>query len=114
MPTLFGIKNCDTVKKARRWLEEAAIDHEFHDFRSDGLTTAQVERWLEQLDWQTLVNRRSTTWKQLPEATRQILNADNVVELVLEHPTLIKRPVLETDTLVKVGFTAADYQAIFK
>lgn len=114
MPTLFGIKNCDTVKKARRWLEEAAIDHEFHDFRSDGLTTAQVERWLEQLDWQTLVNRRSTTWKQLPEATRQSLNADNVVELVLEHPTLIKRPVLETDTLVKVGFTAADYQAIFK
>lgn len=114
MPTLFGIKNCDTVKKARRWLEEAAIDHEFHDFRSDGLTTAQVERWLEQLDWQTLVNRLSTTWKQLPEATRQILNADNVVELVLEHPTLIKRPVLETDTLVKVGFTAADYQAIFK
>lgn len=114
MPTLFGIKNCDTVKKARRWLEEAAIDHEFHDFRSDGLTTAQVERWLEQLDWQTLVNRRSTTWKQLPEATRQSLNADNVVELVLDHPTLIKRPVLETDTLVKVGFTAADYQAIFK
>lgn len=114
MTTLFGIKNCDTVKKARRWLEDAAIDYQFHDFRGDGLTREQVERWLEQLDWQNLVNRRSTTWKQLPQVTRESLSEDNVIELVLEHPTLIKRPVLETDNLVKVGFKAADYETIFQ
>lgn len=114
MTTLYGIKNCDTVKKARHWLENARIEYEFHDFRTDGLTRAQVEGWLRQLDWQHLVNRRGTTWKQLPAARRDGLSEDNVVELVLEQPTLIKRPVLETDNLVKVGFKAGEYEAIFR
>ena len=114
MTTLFGIKNCDTVKKARHWLEDADIEYEFHDFRSDGLTRDQVEGWLRHLDWQHLVNRRGTTWKQLPAAERDGLGVDNVVELVLEYPTLIKRPVLETDGVIRVGFNAADYAAIFR
>ena len=71
MTTLYGIKNCDTVKKARKWLDNKAIDYQFHDFRVDGLERAQLEEWVAELGWETLVNKRSTTWKQLDQATNR-------------------------------------------
>lgn len=116
--TLYGIKNCDTVKKARKWLDQQGIDHQFHDFRADGLRAQQINAWRKQVDWETLVNKRSTTWKQLDDATKAAVNADlntdTVNTVLLENPTLIKRPVLEYSGQVYVGFKAPEYEAIFK
>ena len=113
MATLFGIKNCDTVKKARQWLDTHSVAYQFHDVRADGLTENQVKQWLNDVDWQVLVNKRSTTWKQLSETVKENLNEDNVTQVLLDNPTLIKRPVLETNSGTFVGFKAADYETIF-
>jgi len=111
--TLFGIKNCDTVKKARKWLDTQGINYRFHDFREDGLSKAQVAKWVAELGWETLVNKRSTTWKQLDANTRDNLNDSTVVPIILENPTLIKRPLLDTGDSRRVGFKADDYQQLF-
>lgn len=112
MITLYGIKNCDTVKKARRWLDDAGQDYRFHDLRADGLSTDQVQTWLAAVG-DSLINRRSTTWKQLSEADRGRADTDPA-GLLVDNPTLIKRPVLNTDAHTAVGFSAAQYQALLK
>jgi Spx/MgsR family transcriptional regulator len=112
--TLFGIKNCDTVKKARNWLESHAIDYQFHDFRSDGLTEKQLKAWIAELGWEQLVNKRSTTWKQLPPATREQMDEALAITTMLANPTLIKRPVLDTGDERSVGFKEAAYASLFK
>ena len=113
MTTLYGINNCDTVKKARNWLEANNRDYTFHDFRTDGITAAQVQYWVETLGWEILVNKRSTTWKQLDEDTKLNLNNSSVVDVILASPTLIKRPLLELNGALSVGFKAADYEHKF-
>lgn len=113
MAVLFGIKNCDTVKKARQWLDRRAIAHQFHDLRIDGLSGGQINRWLARVDWQMLVNTRSATWKQLSDATKERLSEDNVIQVLLDNPTLIKRPVLEHNGAIFVGFKADEYESIF-
>ncbi len=114
MTTLYGIKNCDTVKKARKWLDEHGIDYQFHDFRQDGLEPAQLHRWSEVLGWETLLNRRSSSWRQLNPAERDNLNEDRALVLMHDLPTLIKRPVLEYPAGVVVGFSEKRYAEIFK
>ncbi len=115
MTTLFGIKNCDTVKKARRWLDEHGIDYRFHDLRADGLEAKQLQAWITDVGWETLLNRRGTTWRQLPEAEREGVDAARAARLMLSQPTLIKRPVLDTGKgPVHVGFKPADYEDVFK
>lgn len=113
MITLYGIPNCDTVKKARRWLDQHGIEYRFHDFRTDGLGARDVEHWLNALGWETLVNRRSTSWKQLDPARREAMDRDSARAAVLETPTLIKRPVLDTGSACHVGFSEAQYREIF-
>lgn len=113
MTTLYGIKNCDTVKKARKWLDANGSDYTFHDFRVDGLSAEQVQSWADSLGWETLVNKRSTTWKQLDESTKAALNNDSVIEIILESPTLIKRPLLDIDGDISVGFKAAEFEQKF-
>ena len=113
MTTLFGISNCDTVKKARKWLETNQHSHRFHDFRKDGIERQQVIQWVSALGWETLVNKRSTTWKTLDEQVKSTLTNDSVVEVILQHPTLIKRPLLELNGLYNVGFKETDYQQLF-
>ena len=103
MITLYGIKNCDTVKKARTWLEQNTIAYQFHDFRADGLEPQQIKSWIDALGLETLVNKRSTTWKELDDATKQQFAA-NAVNIILAHPTLIKRPLLDTGKQQYVGF----------
>ncbi len=114
MTTLYGISNCDTVKKARNWLDEAGVTFTFHDFRKDGLTSQQVEGWIKSLGWETLVNKRSTTWKGLSEEAKASLNDESVIALIVEQPTLVKRPLLEHNDHIGVGFKSADYQAVFR
>ncbi len=113
MPTLYGIKNCDTIKKARKWLDQNGIDYRFHDYREDGLTTELLKNFLARSDWQTLLNQHSTSWRQLDTGQKSDLNEDKALKLMLETPTLIKRPVLYTEDNLIVGFKAEQYQVEF-
>ena len=113
VPTLFGIPNCDTVRKARKWLEGHSIAHEFVDLREDTPAADQIATWLEALGADRLINRRSTTYKQLNEAQRAALLGDEAVTLLREHPTLIKRPVLAVDGRLSVGFSEQEYAELF-
>lgn len=117
MTTLFGIKNCDTVKKARRWLDDQGIKHRFHDFRIDGLEISKIQEWLSEISQDKLINKRSTTWKSLSDSEKQqlgssVANNEKALELIIKNPTLIKRPVLETSGQVHVGFKPDDYQTL--
>ena len=111
--TLYGIKNCDTVRAARRWLEEHNVDFTFHDVRDTPLSVEQLDSWMQQLGLDALVNKRSTTWKQLSTKQRDTLTESNAITLLLEHPTLMKRPLLDTGSSLHLGFKAGDYQALF-
>ncbi|RMG54674.1 MAG: arsenate reductase [Gammaproteobacteria bacterium] len=114
MIDLYGITNCDTVRKARRWLEEHGVDYRFHDFRKEPPNRDQISRWLNVVGDKVLVNRRGQTWRRLPEDVRAALDPDKVVDLLMEHPTLIKRPVVELeDGTVEVGFSEARYEELF-
>ncbi len=114
MTTLYGIKNCDTVKKARQWLEAKNIDYQFHDVRIDGLDQTQLKAWVKELGWETLVNKRSTTWKQLDSDLRDNMDEASAISSMLAQPTLIKRPVLDTGKERAVGFKEEAYRALFK
>ena len=109
MITLYGIKNCDTVKKARKWLDEHGVDYRFHDFRADGLDMKRLEAWIKAVGWEALLNRRGTTWRKLSEGEREGIDARRAAALMLEHPTLIKRPVIEHGKQVLVGFDPKAY-----
>ena len=111
---VYGIRNCDTVTKARRWLDDQGIAYRFHDFRSDGLELARVERWLVELGWEQLINRRGTTWRQLDAKTRDGISATTAAELLLTRPTLIRRPVLEYAGRIYLGFSSEAYAQIFR
>lgn len=110
---VYGIKNCDTVKKARRWLEANGVDFQFHDFRAEGLEQATIESWLENVSWETLLNKRGTTWRKLEDPRKEQLDQSIAIELMLENPTLIKRPVVTNNNDCMVGFKEADYAAYF-
>jgi Spx/MgsR family transcriptional regulator len=111
--TLYGIKNCDTVRKARKWLDDHGVEYEFHDFREQGLTAMQVRGWLAELGWQDLVNRRSTSWKALDPETRENMDEDGALAAIMDQPTLIKRPLLDTGHQCFVGFSVDSYKQIF-
>ena len=103
--TVYGIGNCDTVRKARAWLADHGIEHTFHDFRKDGLQPAQVNRWIEELGWESLVNRKGTTWRKLPPATQAgVADVASAKQLMLANVSVIRRPVVEWGKEVTVGF----------
>ncbi|MGB1543405.1 MAG: ArsC family reductase [Spongiibacter marinus] len=111
--TLYGIKNCDTVRKARRWLDDHNVDYQFHDVREQALTAEQLRNWLQELG-DSLINKRSTTWKQLSDEQRRTIDDDaSAVQLLLQHPTLMKRPLLDTGSARQLGFKAEHYEQLF-
>ncbi len=111
---MYGIKNCDKIKKARRFLEAAGINVEFHDYRVSGLSDALLTQFIDQLSFQTLLNTRGTTWRKLPEAEREAV-VDNAKALMLANPAIIKRPVLRApDGMLLLGFNEAAYQAFIQ
>ena len=112
MYTLYGIKNCDTVKKARLWLDQHHVAYQFHDFRIDGLTSAQLNDFAARTEWDKLLNRSSTSWRQLNPEQQRDLTQEKALRLMLETPTLIKRPILDTGDKLIVGFKADHYQTI--
>lgn len=112
-PTLFGIPNCDSVRKARKWLDDQGLAHEFIDLRADTPSAGKITQWLLAVGAERLVNRRSTTFKQLSEGDKAALEGVDTVSVLQAQPTLIKRPVLEWDDRVSVGFKAEEYWRLF-
>lgn len=112
MVILYGIKNCDTVKKARHWLDANQISYQFHDYRVDGLSDTLLEQFIDTLGWEEMLNRRSSSWRQLSDAQKTNLNAQTARQLMQQLPTLIKRPVLDTGTELIIGFSAQRYRDI--
>ena len=113
MITLYGIPNCDTVRKARRWLDAQGIAYRFHDFRKDGLDEQSLRAWVDELGWEALLNRSGTTWRSAPEALRSGIGADQAIAFMLQMPAAIKRPVLDTGRERVVGFSEPRYQLLF-
>lgn len=113
MTTLYGIKNCDTMKKAIKWLDSHHVDYAFHDVRKDGLTKKTITDWCNHVGWETLLNTRGTTWRKLPEHVRDAVNKTKAISLMFEQPAIIKRPVLVTDKQIHVGFKPELYSGIF-
>ncbi len=110
--TLYGISNCDTVRKARRWLETNDVAYKFHDFRADGLESQTVRAWIDTLGWDQVINRRSTSWKALDLEQRETMDATAAEQAILSAPTLIKRPLLSGDGILELGFKAERYQEL--
>ena len=111
--TLFGIANCDTVKKARVWLDQHGVAFDFHDYRKAGIDPASLERWVDEHGWQVVLNRQGTTFRKLPDADRADLDADKAIALMLAQPSMIKRPVLDLGDRRLVGFRPEAYEAAF-
>ena len=111
--TLYGIKNCDTMKKAWTWLDQKGVAYAFHDYKKAGIDQPTLDGWVDQMGWEPLLNRAGTTFKKLPDADRQGLDRAKAVELMLSQPSMIKRPVLDVDGKLTVGFKPDAYAAIF-
>ncbi|MFD2238868.1 ArsC family reductase [Aureimonas populi] len=109
---LYGIRNCDTVKKARAFLDGRGVAYRFHDFKTEGVERARLERWCAEAGWETVLNRAGTTFRKLPEEEKQGLDGTRAVALMLAQPSMIKRPVLEAGGELRVGFKPETYEAI--
>jgi Spx/MgsR family transcriptional regulator len=108
--TIYGIKSCDTMKKARAWLEARGISYAFHDYKSEGIDRARLEAWAGVVGWETLLNRAGTTFRKLPEDDRERLTEKKAIALMLAQPSMIKRPVLHTGKTLLVGFKPEIYE----
>ena len=107
--TMYGIKNCDTIKKARAWLDQNEIGYDFHDYKTAGVDAARIARWIAAEGWETVLNRAGTTFRKLPDADKTGLDADRATALMLAQPSMIKRPVLEYPGGVLIGFAPERY-----
>ncbi len=112
--TIYGIKACDTMKKARSWLDDHGIDYAFHDYKKEGLDAATIDRFLKDIAWEKLLNRAGTTFRKLPEEERQNVDAEKARALMLAQPSMVKRPVLEKDGKLTVGFKPDQYETFFQ
>jgi len=110
--TLYGIPNCDTMKKARTWLESHDIAYEFHDYKKSGITRAKLVAWVKAMGWEVLLNRAGTTFRKLPDARKANIDERKAIELMLEQPSMIKRPVLERGATLLVGFNPDKYSKL--
>ncbi|QIA76456.1 ArsC family reductase [Rodentibacter caecimuris] len=113
MITVYGIKNCDTVKKALKWLADHNIEYKLHDYRIDGLDTAFLQQAEAQFGWENLVNKRSTTWRNLDEEIKKNLSKTTALSVLAENPTLIKRPIIMQDNKALIGFNEKEYEKAF-
>ena len=113
MITIYGIKNCDTMKKAMCWLDEHGVDYRFHDYRKEGLDSSQLKAWEQEIGWETLLNRRGMLWRKLPQMSRDSINRENALQIMQDNPAIIKRPLLDLGNRRVVGFKPEDYGQLF-
>ncbi|KNY19024.1 MULTISPECIES: ArsC family reductase [unclassified Shinella] len=111
--TIYGIKNCDTMKKARTWLDTKGVAYRFHDYKAEGIDAASLTRFVDALGWETVLNRAGTTFRALPDADKQALDAGKAIALMLAQPSMIKRPMLDRDGAVTAGFKPKIYETLF-
>lgn len=111
--TMYGIPNCETIKKAKKWLEAEGVEYNFHDYRKQGIDKAMVETFCQQLGWENVVNKRGTTFRQLSQEQKDNLDQNSAIELLVEQPAMIKRPILVANDTYHLGFKADQYAAIF-
>ncbi|MDF1631691.1 ArsC family reductase [Mycoplana sp. MJR14] len=111
--TIYGIKNCDTMKKARAWLDSRDIPYRFHDYKAEGIDAGSLRRWIDALGWETVLNRAGTTFRALPEADKADLDAAKATALMLAQPSMIKRPILDLDGKLLAGFKPDAYETAF-
>lgn len=107
----YGIPNCDTVKKARKWLDARGVEYAFHDYKKEGADPAKLAAWADAVGWEALLNRRGTTFRKLDEAQKEGIDRDKAIALMVQHPSMIKRPVVEYPSGVLVGFSEGEWQA---
>ena len=113
MITLYGIPNCDTMKNARKWLDNHGIEYNFHDYKKLGVPENELKKWVKQLGWESLLNRNGTTWRKLDDATKESINEKSAIQIMLNNPSIIKRPVLEANGKIITGFSEQEYTDLF-
>lgn len=114
MIEMYGIPNCDTIKKARKWLESSGVEYVFHDYKKEGADATLLKAWCDEVDdWEKLLNRRGTTWRKLSDEDKEGVDEAKAIALMVQNPSLIKRPVLLAGEHVVVGFSAAEYAELF-
>ena len=111
--TMYGIKNCDTIKKARTWLEAHGIAYDFHDYKTAGIDAGHLQKWSKELGWEIVLNRAGTTFRKLPETEKQNLDEPKAIKLMLAQPSMIKRPILDTGKARMIGFKPETYAKAF-
>ena len=111
---MYGIPNCDTIKKARKWMERNGVNYVFHDYKTSGITAEKLEHWLLNVDLDVLLNKRGTTFKKLPDVIRENVTEATAIPLMMQNPSMIKRPVLEHEGQIIVGFKSSEYEAALK
>jgi arsenate reductase len=110
MITIYGIANCDTMKKARKWLKDQGVEYNFHDYKKLGVPEKELKKWCKQLGWENLLNKRGTTWRKLDDASKASVNEKSAIKIMLDNPSIIKRPVLDKDGEYLLGFTTESYR----
>ena len=113
MTTLYGIPNCDTMKKARTWLADNGVEYAFHDYKKLGIEKKKLAEWIKAVGWETLLNRRGMMWRKVPDEVKASIDEKSAMNLMLETPSIIKRPVLEANNKVTVGFKPEIYEELF-
>ena len=112
MITVYGIKNCDTMKKAFKWLDKQGVEYQFHDYKKEGVDANTLSTWSKKVGWETLLNRRGTTWRKLPDKIKDNINEKSALKIMQEQPSIIKRPVLKKGASYLVGFDEASYKKL--
>lgn len=112
--TVYGISNCDTIKKAKSWLDKKGVEYSFHDYRKQGLEISQLNNWVDALGWEPLLNKRGTTWRKLSDEVKANVDRASAIEIMLENPSIIKRPLLDRNSKLHLGFSDSLYQAVFE
>ena len=112
MIKIYGIPNCDTMKKARKWLDNNGIEYEFHDYKKQGVPEANLKKWVKAVGWEVVLNKRGTTWRKLPEDIKDNIDEASSIKVMLDNPSTIKRPVLESGKTILVGFKEDEYKTL--
>ena len=112
MLKMYGIPNCDTIKKARNWLKDNNVDYEFHNYKKDGVPEKELKKWVKDVGWEILLNKRGTTWRKLDDTTKDNVDEKSAISIMLDNPSIIKRPVLDNGKTLLVGFAEENYKQL--